>query len=787
MKFIIIVALLSVLISLQAEVIPQHFPPGELNRTADTTLILNLLGSFDVVEEIVFSFRQIGQLSYEEVSRNRFDITSREVLFRLPRLYPPANGYEYYFTLKKDDQIITLPANQPQNNPFRVFLPPALSTVASDFILLNPVTEVNPDQDLVFAVSFYSIESSINTGTLRLYQNGRDITNQATINPPLLVYTIRNPRAGNYHFQIRVFDLDGKQIQSPNWSYSVLSKPTFVESLPFEVRGNAVFNSNVRSLSKTSESSMHGLTDNDASFRLNLQARHEWLLFRHRLYLTSYESSSRQPLNRYSIGFTIPYFDLDLIDSTPNYGTFILSNKNIRGVSGRIHYSNVSLKSTYGQTIRAIDGKTVFNEADTLYTGGTFQRRTFASKLEFGNQELLSFGIGFAKNKDQMSSLAEQYYVSRTDTTYVVLSTPKDNFVLGSDFRLALDRQRFVMGAEIAASIYNSNIIDGVISKDSLEIYLDESFPFDPAAFESIIIINKNMEPIIPNKANLAYRIYLNWFIAGNFLNFSYSEVGASFRSLSSGYLQNDARIININDNVSLLNSQLILDAGLNIIRDNLSNQKFTTTTNTNWYLQSMLRLREYPYFRLGYNTNSFSDDLEENDIDQRMGTFNIGSGYNFTQISYATTILDIGFSLSSDKDNTGNENFDIKRNSFQVNVLNSWSEFPLVTRFSFSNASHQDKSTFGYDNRYFRSFSLRNEYAFLERTLRPYLNLKLNTFSGDQSSQLTTNYELGTLYYPFPRTTINTSLELMSYQNKDVDDLDYSKFTWKLNIAQRF
>jgi hypothetical protein len=786
MKYILIIILLSAPFLLNAELLTQHYPPSVLNRTGETGIILTLLGPRDNLEEVILSYREIGQYTYREIERKREDITSQEVTFLLPRLAPPAAGYEYFFIIRSSETQTTLPVNQPQLNPFRVSIP-LTDTAADLFILLNPVTEIESDQDLVFAVSLYNLEKIIDPASVSLFLNGKDITGSAIYTPPLLVYTLSSPRAGIHNFQVRAQTKDGQPLQSPVWRYSVAAKATFLDELPIDIGGQAIFNSNLRNEleSNDEEETMRARTRNDASLRLNLHGRKDWFAFRTRLYLSSYESSSKQAVNRFTLGFTVPHFEMDIFDSTPDYGSFLLSNNNVRGASLKAHYGVLTLQSAYGETSRALEGKTL---TDSTFTAGTFQRHTFAGRLEIGTHDFLSFGLGFAKNKDRTASLAEQYYrfpaADEDESPGSLLVTPKDNVVLGSNVRLALDNQRFVLGAEIATSLYNSNTLDGVISKEELEEYLEESVPFDPESFESIIIINKNVEPIIPNMASVAYRLYVNWFIAGNFLNLSYSEVGASFRSLSSGYLQNDARILTVSDNVSLLNNQLLLDAGLNLIRDNLSEQKNTTTTNTNWYLQTMVRPRDLPYLRLGYNQNSYSDDLKENEIDQQMGAFNIGAGYNFVQIPFATTTLDIGMTLADDKDNTEMKAFDQKRTGFQINLYNAMREIPLTSRIGISSTSQKDIGDIS--NSYF-SFSFRNEYAFLQETVRPYLNLRFNTLGGDQDDQQISNYELGTIYQPFLRTTVNTSFEIMSYQNKEIDDLDYSVFTWRLNIAQRF
>ncbi len=65
------------------------------------------------------------------------------------------------------------------------------------------------------------------------------------------------------------------------------------------------------------------------------------------------------------------------------------------------------------------------------------------------------------------------------------LIKPNDNVVVGmhTDFRFY--ENRLIFGAEGAMSLYNSNIIGGVISQDSLETAFDTTIPFDPEDYES--------------------------------------------------------------------------------------------------------------------------------------------------------------------------------------------------------------------------------------------------------------------------------------------------------------
>ncbi|MCB5230773.1 MAG: hypothetical protein WCX83_03955, partial [Candidatus Cloacimonas sp.] len=502
----------------------------------------------------------------------------------------------------------------------------------------------------------------------------------------------------------------------------------------------------------------------------------KWFAFRGRLYLSSYESSSKQSINRYTLGFTLPFLDLDLIDSSPDYGTFLLSNRNIRGVSGRLHFGSLSILATKGESVRSVDGITA--DDGSVTSGGTFKRNTLGGKIELGTLDGLQLGFGFAKNKDDIESLEESFY-KRDDGT--VIATPKDNIVLGATARLGLDNQRLVLGAEAAVSIYNSNIIDGPLSKEELEDYIEDELPLDPDALKDIIIINTNIEPLIPNVANVAYQVYMRWFLLGNYLSASYSEIGASFNSLSASFLQNDSKVITLSDNISLFNNQFVLDGGVNIISDNLSEQKETTNTNTNWYAQALIRPRGLPYLKVGYNLNKSEDDLEVKEIEQQMDAMNFGVGYNIYQLPFTTTSIDLSTYFANDKDLTDNSSFDFKRNNYQVVIQNKLKEIPLSTRLTLGNTVRTNN--FDEEKNTYFQWGLKNEYALWNGMLKPYLDLRFNTYEEDKYS----TYELGTQYQPFVRTTINTSVEF-SNNNFDQDDREnYSTFNWRLSIAQRF
>ena len=136
---------------------------------------------------------------------------------------------------------------------------------------------------------------------------------------------------------------------------------------------------------------------------------------------------------------------------------------------------------------------------------------------------------------------------------------PKENLVIGTDFKLLLNRQKFLLEGYFALSLTNKDIWDGSLSLAELDVMAGgaaDGMIFDsvdtlglpnPESIEEYITINLNLVPLIPIDFNLfktdptkavinmpssAYNLklrllYFNNFFdstSGSFTNFSYSN-----------------------------------------------------------------------------------------------------------------------------------------------------------------------------------------------------------------------------------------------------------------------
>lgn len=764
-----------------------HIPPVGNTYVDGTDIVINILEGFGDISKIEIHYRGIDSGNYETSQILLPAAPVNLLTFRLPNLDPKYSGYEYYIEItRKDGGIQTLPANAPSISPYRVKRAQA-EVGDNPFVMLSPSGPVGTGEDLIIAVSLYSLADELDMKSIQIVVNGNDVTSRADITDGMILYRQSRPRSGQTSYQIIAAKTDGTILKSPLMTVDVVGSGLSWR-LPLNIRGNYTFINNIRSRSADNLASPD--TDNDdAQFLTNLYGGSRVVSFKARLLLSTLEKETKQAVNRYMFGVDLPHLELIAGDYAPYISSFTVSNQNIRGFHGRVHFSGFELLSSYGETMRAIDGSEV---SPNNFTSGTFKRDALAVRIQAGRAEGTQFGLNFIKNKDKVSSLDRQYYLN-ADSSAIV--TPKDNIVLSLDGKVSSSKQRVTAGAEVAVSYLNNNTLDGAISKEELEDYMGQDLPINinPQDFDNIFILNKNVEPFLPSRANVAFQVYARSFFLGNYISVNYSQVGASYHSLSANFLQNDTKVLSITDNINIKNV-LFIDAGLSQVADNLSDQKTTTNSFNTFYAQMMLQLKNMPYFRLGYNLNTGKDDQAANEqtLNQASTGMTFGVGYHFANLPVAPTRLDVTYGTTNDKDKSIFKSYNIDNNLVNLNLTSRFIELPLTTTISLSMTNNSNKrlgttqTTISADNK-INQFGLRGEYRLLEDKLTPYVDFRANTLGGDQDKQSYQYVNLGTGYSPWSHTSMSTDIGFKMYDNSDMTDVNYSSITWSYQITQRF
>lgn len=712
----------------------------------------------------------------------------------LPAKYLTTRTIEYYFVveLKQGTNEYFPPQNETVPN---YTLEPDIAFGDADpcFVLLTNEPITSAEDGFMLVVSFFAIADEIDPETIEVWVDGKNVTSQSNISSPLIIYKDKKPSAGTIKSLVRA-QKGKQQIHSEIWSTEILPVNKFAQRINYE--GDLNFASNYYDYS---DADAIGLTKSNASSWADLYANYGKIALQADLYLSSLEHHNSQSVNRYTIGLNIPHLDFFAGDYAPAYSQLTFHGQNIRGIYSRLYTKSVSLSFTQGETVRkTTNERDVDFDVEGIQKSGTFKQEASGTRIQFGKENSFIVGFNLTHHKDEISSLDSTYYKYETtdaegNGTTVYSTKAQENAVLAVDTRLSIPEQNIILGAEVAASLLNSNIIPGAISQEELEDYLDQDIPVNPQDFSDIFVINKNMIPLIPSRANIAWLAYFRTIIWNNLLNIQYAETGSAFTSFGANYQMQDSRVISVTDNFNI-SRFFIMSAGLNIIEDNLLEHKSETNTTNSWYLQSILRLQKIPYLKIAYYNNLSENEKNEeieSDFQKRENKSNsiiFGIGYNITQIPYVPTQFDISYKIGADNSKQASEDItDNENNGLSLTMLSRFDMIPLTLQYALSFATNKNLLVATDRKNKYSNIMLGANYSLLEERIIPYVNFRTASTGGALKYTNYANYTLGVEAYPTQSFSINTSIGLATYINMPGSSSDYNNFIWRVLLTQRF
>jgi hypothetical protein len=481
-----------------------------------------------------------------------------------------------------DQRVVTFPEYNPYNQPICVPVRPAREdkpdsdpvptavtvpdTVSpspppttpasseSELLILSPEEgDRLAPRDVLFAASWSHLDSS----TIQVTLDQRDITSRSERSTYMLTYTPKHPLSeGTHTIRVSGQDRQGNSLEN-EVRFQVRSQPTLDRTDPeTPSRFSAHLFSDVRheTISEQDETLVLG----GGSFR----GRRGSLRYDGRVFLTSLEGYNGQPASRFHFSAGTDYIGVTGGDAYPRYNDLILWGKRVRGISGYIHLGWVNIDVVYGQTRRAVEADPA-SSISTLSSNGTFARTLFAVRPSFGSGDHFQLGFSFVKVKDDTGSIE-------------IGSFPKDNVVLGPDLRWIFDRGRLVFKASAAISMITQNIYSGAISEDDIKDIFgkDTSIPVNPADFEQWLIINQSTTPIDPTKGtSTAYHAGVQLRYFRNHLRVGYRSVGSQYTSLANNWIRTDIQGLYFSDRIRLLQNKLFLTLGYENLQDNFQQQ----------------------------------------------------------------------------------------------------------------------------------------------------------------------------------------------------------------------
>ena len=174
--------------------------------------------------------------------------------------------------------------------------------------------------------------------------------------------------------------------------------------------------------------------------------------------------------------------------------------------------------------------------------------------------------------------------------------SPKDNFVIGSEFEAFFDRDRLRFNAGLSFSLLNENTWDPILTYESLDTLGGDpedgsiagyEIPdnLDLSQYESIFQSGINQVPLLPldiisgqssllkvfTMPSLAYYFSLEGDYYGHKIAYKFKQIGPEYNSLGNLYLQRDIREQTISDKIGLLDNKLYLNFKYKLLEEGIA------------------------------------------------------------------------------------------------------------------------------------------------------------------------------------------------------------------------
>jgi hypothetical protein len=309
--------------------------------------------------------------------------------------------------------------------------------------------------------------------------------------------------------------------------------------------------------------------------------------YRANAYVSGYESSTRQPVNRFRAELRAPWMSVALGDVNPMLQDVILAGRHVRGGQADLRAGPFRLDLVAGRTGRAIPGALDPLDLTVIRRPGTFAQSLVAVRPSVGAGDRFRVGFTVMNVRDDAESIA----LLRTEPTLLDSATlaatpaPRDNLVAGFDVTLRLAGGRLTARYENAASLLARDITDRPRTRaelDSLFAELGVEPPgVDPGKWERLIVLNASLLPLDPRKlTNVAHQARATLRAGAHTLSAEWRSVGMDYYTLGLPGMQRDLRGWRVRDSFSLPGDALFVTAGYERDHDNLDGSALATTAN---------------------------------------------------------------------------------------------------------------------------------------------------------------------------------------------------------------
>ncbi len=514
-------------------------------------------------------------------------------------------------TTAKADTSVPAPAQLAVADTAKPSSAPVAIDSSAHLLILSPETQESLlASEVILAVSFIADSSELDTSSVQILLDGKDVTFYASKSPLLITYEPGDIRPGKHWFKIIGRTRAGLLIPAAAVSFSVLKREK-EKQIPTRLQGHIYADARHEQFLLQKQNIGMGGAD--------FSGQYGSLEFGGNLFITSLEDKRYQPRNRYSFRLGTPLIGLSAGDVYPQMNELILWGRRVRGAAGYVHLGFFNIDGVYGEVLRPVQSVTATtigsSGTDSTYVAqyGVFRQRLYGLRPSFGSGRRFQLGLTFVKIKDDVGSIR-----------YGLL--PKDNVVFGPDFTLSLHHNRIRFEGAAAFSLITNNIYPGATRTEELkDVFGSLDLPIDPQDIDSWLIINDSTTPLNPlERTSLAYRLQVRLNYFNNQFTIGYKSIGPQYVSLGNPWLRTDIQGLYLSDRVRLWQNKVYLSVGYEGMADNFSGQNnepvldlrtlnyaLTLYPGTNW---PTLNINMREHFRNNHIRSIYYDTLQVSD-----------------------------------------------------------------------------------------------------------------------------------------------------------------------------
>jgi len=657
---------------------------GQAKEGAPLRVAVELAKSTELARVVLY-YRQFGQTEFRilemVISSDTAAVTISE-----DDVAPPFMEV-YVIAQTTTGASETYPFSNPQATPTRIPVA-GKSQRDQEILFLSPdKSEKLLLEDVYISVSFVYAPNEVDRRRTKIFVDNINLTPMEVIAGDL---TIVSPDAlprklsnGVHTLRVDVYDTTGAAYHSIERTFTLLTAGQ-AEALEDQIQ----YSGNAQAEGRNED--IKGDVTPYRRLLANAIASYGILKTTGNLYLTSEEDPTRQPQNRYFLGFDAKFASLGFGDAYPRFApSAVMDGKRIRGITAGLDLGAFNLDYASGEVIRGVD----VDSSQQIVTP-TLKRNLTAVRPSFGSGENFQLGFTYLKSKDQYGA---------ADT----LVKPQENVVAGSDLVVAFDNHHFEFTGQASYSLNNVDISAPVFTDASIDTsQLDSSTKsllkkYGTKYLSKVITLNENLVPLPPGLSALVYEtgLALNYF--GNYLKGTYIYHGADYSSEGTSALRKDVKGFNVFDRLRLVGNSVFLTASYERLQNNTGGQDTILTSNgeevalTTTYATFNTSVSYYPTsnmpnITIGYGNNTNSNPIDPLDtnlivadraINDKTNHYFAQSTYDFSYWGRHNATLSLDY--SSKMDNTANRQNVKGFNAFLL--INTVHTFPLESSIGYT------------------------------------------------------------------------------------------------------